>query len=179
MKRISDEVFYSDETVIELCAGDIKQLKDVAAKASRRKSRICAHKSPDDRVHEMVIVHAKDTYVRPHKHIGKSESFHVIEGTGRVVLFDNEGKIARVVELGDSRSGRTFYYRLDEPAYHTLIIDSDIIVFHETTVGPFNREDTVFAPWSPEDTDEAGKNYFLSKLRTALDEKAAGKRVIA
>ena len=47
------------------------------------------------------------------------------------------------------------------------MIRSDVLVFHETTNGPFDRKDTVFAPWSPEDGDPQGIDAFM----TALEEK--------
>jgi len=112
----------------------------------------------------MLIVHAKNTYVRPHKHLNKSESFHIIEGSADVIIFNEEGSIIEVIEMGDFKSGKQFYYRLSEPYYHTLLIHCDFLVFHETTSGPFNRSDTVFASWSPSEEDTNGVNIFMESL---------------
>ena len=64
--------------------------------------RLCAHPAVDDRLHEMVIAMARETYVRPHKHVNKSESVHVIEGLADAVLFDDAGNVGRpaVVDRG-------------------------------------------------------------------------------
>jgi hypothetical protein len=70
--------------------------------------------------------------------------------------------------MGDYASGRKFYYRSDAQAYHTLIIRSDVLVFHETTQGPFRREDTVFATWAPEDGDLEGRRAFQARLLVRL-----------
>jgi cupin fold WbuC family metalloprotein len=102
--------------------------------------------------------------VRPHKHLGKPESFHVIEGIVDVIIFDECGDIREVIQMGNYGSDRVFYYRISTPIYHTLLIRSDILVFHETTTGPFNRVDTVFAPWSPEEIDSSGCALFTEKL---------------
>jgi len=46
----------------------------------------------------------------------------------------------------------------------TLVITSDLIVFHETTNGPFNRAENAFAPWSPEDEDEKAVQAYMAQL---------------
>ena len=45
-----------------------------------------------------------------------------------------------------------------------MIIRSDVLVFHETTNGPFNRKDTEFALWAPADDDRAAVSVFMSEL---------------
>lgn len=160
----SAEVKYATGAVVTVDGRDVSQLKDDASKNARRRIRLCAHGSVDDRLHEMVIVHARDTYVRPHKHLGKSESFHVIEGDVDVVLFEDDGSIREVIRMGPFGSGRPFFYRIADPVFHTLLIRSAVLVFHETTNGPFRRADTVFAPWAPEDQDGAGVERFVADL---------------
>jgi cupin fold WbuC family metalloprotein len=125
---------------------------------------LCAHGGPEDRLHEMLIVHERSAYVRPHRHPGKTESTHIIEGLVDVVVFDDDGRIASVIRMGDYASGRTFYYRMAAPVFHTLIIRSDVLVFHETTNGPFDRRDTVFAPWAPQDGDVNAVSTFMADL---------------
>jgi cupin fold WbuC family metalloprotein len=112
----------------------------------------------------MLIVHERGAYVRPHKHTGKTESAHIIEGLVDVVMFDDSGRIESVIRMGDYASGRIFYYRMAIPVFHTLIIRSDVLVFHETTNGPFDRGDAVFAPWAPEDSDVNFVNTFMADL---------------
>jgi cupin fold WbuC family metalloprotein len=48
---------------------------------------------------------------------------------------------------------------------HARLIRSDGVTIHETTVGPFRREDTVFASWSPGETETPGIAGFLDRLR--------------
>ena len=69
--------------------------------------------------------------------------------------------------MGAYASGRPFYYRIAAPLFHTLLIRSDVLVFHETTSGPFSRADTVFAPWAPEDGDAAAVRRYLADLERA------------
>lgn len=150
-RRVNDEVFYTDDPLTRITANDIAFLKSEAAKTPRRRARVCAHPDVEDRLHEMLIVHAVGNYVQPHKHIGKSESFHIIEGRLRVILFDDEGTKTGDVEMGDLSSGRAFYYRLSEDRFHTVVPETDWVVFHEVTNGPFERSETVFATWAPGD----------------------------
>ena len=162
------EVLYAGEGVVTVDADTISALKEGALHTERRRIRLCTHPGVDDRLHEMLIIHERGTYVRPHKHLGKSESFHVIEGHADVVVFGEDGRVAQVIPVGEYGSGRMFYYRMAEPLFHTLLIHSDVLVFHETTNGPFRREDTVFAPWAPEERDTAGVASFLAEVEKAV-----------
>ena len=167
-RRVNDEVYVADEPIVKVTRRDVDWLKGLAADTRRRRVRLCAHKSTQDALHEMLIVLDGATYVRPHRHRGKSESFHVVEGAVSVVVFDDAGTVREVVRLGEYASGRQFYYRLAEPAYHTVLIESASAVIHETTNGPFDRSETDFAPWSPPEEDaEAGRCY-LRELAEAL-----------
>lgn len=168
MKRTSDEVFYADEPIVRVGKEEIKFLKYQATITPRRRARLCAHPDTNDRLHEMFIVHTRETYVRPQLHLNKSESLHLIEGSLNVVIFDKEGQIVQVIPMGDYLSGRPFYYRIPESIYHTVLISSELVVFHETTTGPFDRADTVFAPWSPEENDSPGQSAFMARLESAV-----------
>ncbi len=163
-RLLNSEVLYSRVAITATDRSDIDLFKKLSARNPKKRVRLCAHGSPDDRLHEMLIVHERGAYVRPHKHPGKTESTHIIEGLVDVVVFDDDGKIERVIRMGDYASGRTFYYRMATPVFHTLIIHSDVLVFHETTNGPFDRRDTVFAPWSPDDGDANAVSTFMADL---------------
>jgi cupin fold WbuC family metalloprotein len=164
----SAEVLYATDGIVTVDAAAIAELKRDAGANPRRRIRLCAHAGVDDRLHEMLIVHARDAYVRPHKHIGKSESFHVIEGDVDVVIFDEGGGVTEVIQMGTVGSGRPFFYRIATPLFHTLLIRSAVLVFHEATNGPFNRADTVFAPWAPQEVDAAAVQTFLNRLNDVV-----------
>lgn len=169
IKQFNEEVFFADEGIVKVGRRDIEFLKEKARYNERKRIRLCAHKDVDDKLHEMLIVHTKDTYVRPHKHLNKSESFHVIEGSVDVIVFDEDGSIIEVIRMGDYLSGRRFYYRMSDPYYHTLLIRSDFLVFHETTNGPFKKSDTILAPWAPDETDSAAVKEFMEHLAQAVE----------
>jgi cupin fold WbuC family metalloprotein len=165
IKRVNDEVFLAEYGLVLVDQAQIDFLETQAARNPRHRARLCAHKDGQDRIHEMLIALTQEVYIRPHKHLNKSESFHVIAGSAMVVYFDDAGGIADVVYIGDASSGRPFYFRDDDERYHTQVITSPFLVFHEVTNGPFNRADTLFAPWSPEETDAQAVQAFLEELK--------------
>ena len=150
-RKESEEVFFVVDPLVKVDASTIVSLKEQSARNSRQRSRLCTHHSPLDDVHEMFIVHHKGIYVHPHMHVCKNESIHVIEGLVDMVVFDDEGAVIDVIEMGDYASGKIFYYRLPELQFHTLLIRSTDLVFHEVTKGPFRLADTVWAPWAPKE----------------------------
>jgi len=161
VRKESDEVLYSEGEICAIGPDDIAELKRLASQTPRRRCRICFHGAPDAKLHEMLIVHENGAWVRPHKHVEKDESLHVVEGAARLVSFSEDGKIDKVVNVGDDGA---LYCRIPEGVYHTLLIDSDWFVFHETTLGPFERSRTVFAPWAPDD-DGDSVALFINELR--------------
>lgn len=165
IKIQNDEVWVADEPIVRVNAGLLDQLKAQAARNPRRRARLCAHKSVEDRLHEMLIVMAGDMYVHPHKHLAKTESFHVIQGSATIVFFDETGKVEELFKVADQQSGETFYFRNDQPRYHTQIITSDFLVVHEIANGPFRREETVFAPWAPFEHEQDAARAYMAQLQ--------------
>jgi cupin fold WbuC family metalloprotein len=150
-RKENQEVFFVVDPIVKIGESAIVSLKDRSTRNPRQRSRLCAHQSPLDDIHEMLIVHHKGVYVQPHMHVRKNESIHIIEGAVDIVIFDQDGVIIDLIEMGDYASGQVFYYRLPELQFHTLLIQSEVLVFHEVTKGPFRRGDTVWAPWAPKE----------------------------
>jgi cupin fold WbuC family metalloprotein len=168
--RETDEVYRSRGSITQVTADDIAFLRNRAASNTRRRVRLCVHPDSEDRLHEMLIVHAQAAYVPPHKHQNKSESFHIIEGLLTVFLFSDEGAVVKVIPMGEIGLGRAFYYRLSASTYHTVWPESEFVVFHEVTNGPFDRKDTITAPWAPAEDDLQSQNGFTQGLRREISE---------
>jgi len=164
LREVSPEVLVADEPIVALSREEISDLKTRAMNSPRRRARICAHKANSDAVHEMLIAAGKGCYIRPHKHLAKSESFHVLEGELEVVIFDEAGQVTKTIALGGYDSGAGFFYRCDIPEFHTVLVRSEVAVFHETTRGPFNPDDNVLAPWSPDERDKEGVIAYLGNF---------------
>ena len=168
LRQISPEVAIADEALVRITRTDVSELKMRAMESQLGRSRICAHREGSDPLHEMLIALCQQTYIRPHRHLAKSESFHIIEGQLEVVFFDEAGKIVDLVQMGERDSGLNFFYRLSEPLFHTLLIQSPIVVIHETTNGPFKREESIFAEWSPLESDSVGIQRFQKELSNSV-----------
>ncbi|HEX9871561.1 MAG TPA: WbuC family cupin fold metalloprotein [Candidatus Tectomicrobia bacterium] len=167
LNRFNEEVYFAADPIVKVGHEDIELLKRLALETKRRRVRLCTHGNVEDRLHEMLIVHTRDAYVRPHKHLNKAESFHIIEGVVDVVFFDDAGAITDMVHISTASDDR-FYYRVSGPRFHTLLIRSDFLVFHEVTSGPFIRDQTTFAPWAPEEDDTIGQVKFLKRLNDSV-----------
>lgn len=167
-KQLSDEVYAATSAIVGINYNDIKILKEKISTCQNNRIRICAHQASTDNLHEMLIVITKGSYVRPHKHINKSESFHMIEGLLDVVVFDDHGNITNIIEMGDPTTGKNFFYRLSSDHFHTLILKTDLVVFHETTNGPFQKDETIYAPWSPVQGDKKIEQKYMKELESRI-----------
>jgi cupin fold WbuC family metalloprotein len=149
----SPEVFLAEGPISAVGKSELETLKAAVKASAKRRARINAHPDGEDALHEMIIAIDPSSYIRPHKHPGKSEAFHIVEGEVDIVVFKDDGEIDQIVELGAPGSGRSFYYRMSKPFFHTLIIRSDMLIVHEITNGPFRPQGTIFADFAPEDSD--------------------------
>ena len=111
----------------------------------------------------MIICIKKKSYIRPARHFNKTESLLVIYGSAKAIFFDDFGNIINVIRLGNGKYSK-IYYRMNKPIYHTLLIESDYFIFHETTKGPMVRSDTEFSKWSPDESKLEESELFLKKI---------------
>ncbi len=137
------------------CEGDISYLdhrilnglKEMAA-AERTNLRISLHASPNDTLHNMIILQYRGTYNRPHYHENKAETYHLIEGTQTVYVFDADGA---VIDRCDMAVDNVFLFRFEAGYNHMSIPTSDLVIFNESKIGPFVRKrDSRFASWAPD-----------------------------
>ena len=156
----SKEVFYTDDSIVNISSNDIEELKRKMIISNNNRIRICTHKTKYDSLHEMLIIHTKNCYVRPHKHINKVESISILEGKAKIIIFNDDGSVHSELTVGQKESGEVFYHRMNINKYHMFIIQSDFLVFHEVTQGPFNKNYTVFPDWAPVDYDQKFINKF-------------------
>ncbi len=164
MTAPSKAVLVSDAEVVLAGPAEIEHLRMLAADTPLKRARLCAHREASDAVHEMLIVLDRRTYVQPHRHPGKTVSFHVIDGTADVVLFDEEGSITSARRLGPYGSEHPFYCRLNAPFFYTLLVRSTAFVVQETTSGPFEPPATVYAPWAPAPAAIEARTEYMAGL---------------
>ena len=176
MKNIreeNEEVLYTTADIATVGDVDIAALKERAAGNTRQRCRLCTHPEASADLHGMLIVHGRDAYVRPHRHMGKAETLHVIEGSAELIVFDETGAVSCAEPLTPAGTAGNFYYRMPAGVFHSLLITSDWLVFYESTIGPFDRTKTENAPWSPEDGDVDAVKDYMTRLRNEAGRLAA------
>lgn len=162
LSEVAPGIFYTPHEFVLADDALILFLKDKARNTAVRRARLCAHPVPEADQHDMLIASHRDTYVAPHRH-PKSESFLVIEGEADLLLFEAGGQLARRITMGPAKSGLPMFYRMPAGRYHSLAIRSEVLVFVESTKGPFSRQDMEEAPWAPSATDaDAGRAYIAA-----------------
>jgi len=164
-EKKNKEVAYIKNDIIKINKHSLIKLKAFSKFSQNRKSRICCHSNKKDKLHEMIIYHKKHYYVRPHKHPKRTESIHLIEGLADIIIFNNCGNIKEIIRLGTVNSNYNFYYRLNCDYYHTLIIRSKYIIFHETSLGPFSKKNTLFPEWSTKKLTKKYKTILFKQIK--------------
>lgn len=111
--------------------------------ADRRNARICLHRDPSARQHDMIIIeHAGKTYPA-HRHPSKSETVHVIRGMLRTHIYEDSLHHQQNFDLV---SGSIL--RIEPMTWHKNEAISNFVVYHETKSGPFDSTvDNEMAPW--------------------------------
>lgn len=157
-------VFWESDDITQIDQARLDRLKQAVRGDSRGIARICLHRDLQEGVHEMIIGFRYDAYVRPHRHMLKSESFHVIEGNLAVILFDDDGRVTKRIDLSPPGGGRSFLYRLNTSLWHTVIPISEYVIIHEVTNGPFSKEETQYPIWGPREEEPDMIRDFLRRI---------------
>ena len=166
-----ENVFHNHEDYAIVGPEWIDKLKSVALQSPQRRARLCLHRSDDDKLHEMIIALARDCLFRPHRHPVKSESFHMISGRLIVILFTDDGTPIRSLLLSPPGRGGVICYRLCTPAFHSVLPLDDVVVFHETTNGPYSKNGAVMAEWAPDEPDKLQSFLIKAALAGTLPAK--------
>jgi len=164
LSEVADGVYYSRYPLPLVDAEVITFLKHAAIKSPLRRARFCAHLSPDAEQHDMLIASHRDSYVMPHRHFNKSETFVLLEGAAEIILFDDNGAVEKTIKMGTPASGLPFFYRMPPRQFHSLSIESELLVFLENTKGPFSLDDREHATWAPNYKDTKNGNAFIAAI---------------
>jgi len=140
----------------------IEFIKSDCKENTLRRSRINFHQSDEESVHEMIIALSRDTNIRIHKHIGKSESFKIIEGKLAIVLFFDEDLSKREVVILEHNNNP--YYRLNSSIFHLVLPLTEVVVMLEVTNGPFDATFTEFVKEGLAETERGVIEYYRYAL---------------
>src|SRR3989339_1744874 len=146
---------------------DLANLALGIAKVSERGRFIFRiHDSLKAEQHLMINAISTENYVRPHKHneLEKTESFRLLKGKASVVMFDDDGKVNKVVKL--SEVGKNIV-TIRPNIWHTIISDEPFVILEskrQAKGGYIAETDKEFASWAPEENTDDGKEYFQNLL---------------
>jgi cupin fold WbuC family metalloprotein len=163
------QVTHSKKDDFSLSSRDIETYIKFFERKNLENYRFCCHKNINDKLHQMFIIHKKNYYIRPHKHLNKIETVFLIKGKIQFIRFTNKGNISEVINLSSNNSISTnFFVSVPKNSYHMMLIKSPIAVFLESTLGPFKKRDTFFPEWSPDRSEEEEIKKYIKKISINL-----------
>jgi cupin fold WbuC family metalloprotein len=118
-----------------------------AAQSERKRVHLLLHDGHADQVQRLVIVTQPWTYVRPHRHPEQWEMLTLLRGSGDLLRFDANGRIA-------SRAGMSALApvaQIPMGVWHGFWVSEPGTTILEVKPGPYRPSE--FADWSPAEGD--------------------------
>ena len=140
-------------------------LREQAIQSPTGSSRLLLHRDPAQSLHEMLIVHKRGFYIRPHINSNSAKSYTLIDGEMIVAWFSGNGTMLGHSSLGSMKKFGNKLIRFDKPVFHTLLPITETVVFIETILGP--HLETIYADWAPS-KDATDASSFYEKLKGDL-----------
>lgn len=125
---------------------DFSELIKKARASERKRHLLRLHPNHEAELHTMINVFCKGSYVQPHRHlvkdetgnlITKGESFVALQGKGRIIKFDDDGKILDVANLDAKQQSMLW---IPHNCWHTVLALSSIFIVYENKTGPWKAE---------------------------------------
>lgn len=121
------------------------------------------HESLDAPIHRLLNALEPGTYLPPHRHTDKEETYVVLRGSLLVFFYDDLGNVMEKATLNSSAG----VYGLEIPAgtWHSIIVLEPGTVIFEIKSGPYRPlppED--MAPWAPAPSDTEGAAVFMKRM---------------
>ena len=105
-------------------------------------SRYCLHKSIKDKHQEMVIWQKKGYFYPIKKNIKSDQTFVILSGSLKILIFDVNGKIVKTIYLNTRKN---LIARIKKNTYFCDISLSNKTIHLETKNGSFSKNNNVFA----------------------------------
>ena len=134
-----------------------------AKESARLRMNYNFHETMDAPVHRMLNALEPGTYLPPHRHSDKEETYLVLRGRLMAFFYDEEGNVTEKICL-NPLEGR---YGLEIPprTWHSIIaLESGTVIF-EIKKGPYqplSPED--MATWAPAPDDVEGVKAFVERI---------------
>lgn len=138
MKLITEELL--NETTLKAKASD------------RLRMNHNLHTSIDASVHRLLNALEPGTYIVPHRHLDKEETYLILRGSLLAFLFDDNGNVTDKVLL--SQASGNYGLEIPPGTWHTIIaLESGTMIF-EVKSGPYTPlQPEEIAGWAPTPSD--------------------------
>ena len=125
---------------------DFSELIEKAKASERKRHLLRLHPHHEAELHTMINVFCQGSYVQPHRHLvsddegkltTKGESFVALQGKGRIIQFDDDGKILDVADLDAEQQSMLW---IPHHCWHTVLALTPIFIVYENKTGPWKAE---------------------------------------
>lgn len=147
----------------------LDKLSQEAKSMERLRKNYNLHQETKDPIQRMLNALEPDTYIQPHKHQNpdKRELFIPVRGSVSLIVFDDNGEFNSTVTLSEKSLQRIA--EIESGVWHTIICNEPGTVYFEIKDGPYDvKNDKIFAPWAPSESDE-GKSDYLLELKKLVN----------
>jgi cupin fold WbuC family metalloprotein len=154
-----------------ISAGLLGALISKGQASPRKRQHLNIHQGYEDPCQRFLNAIGTDSYIRPHRHSldPKAETIIAIRGLFALVVFDQQGAIARIEKFGTEGLCSNAGVELAPATWHTVLALTPQAVALELKAGPFEPSAAKEpAPWAPEEGSPTAADY-LRFLRDAVD----------
>lgn len=120
----------------------ISDLAKLQSNKSLLVSRFCIHKSIKDKHQEMIIWQKKGYYYPIKKNVKSDQTFVILSGSLKLILFNSKGKITKSLVLNKKNN---LIARVKKNTFFCDIAMSHNTIHFETKNSTFSRNNNVFA----------------------------------
>lgn len=105
--------------------GTFEELRSQAGISSRKRAHYNLHHSYEEPVQKVLICMLRESYIPPHyhEHVYQTELFIVLQGSVKLIIFDENGGIQEEVVMGEG-SGASMV-EIEPKVIHTIVCESD------------------------------------------------------
>ncbi len=145
-EKVNDTVYRSSRQLVTVNSKQLAPIIEAAKQSPLKRARLCCHNGPEEKLQEMFIALALGVNIEESFHLRKDESLTVINGQGTYSFPNEDGSLRETVELSPYKSdnplGSAFFTRINRYVPHKIIVNSNYLLIHEATTGPFYKTDT-------------------------------------
>jgi cupin fold WbuC family metalloprotein len=157
----------SEDAIAVIDDAMVRRMRGLALGSPDGRARLCLHHALNDPVQEMILSLTEANCYPAHRHRDKAESYHILDGDLGILIFDDAGKVLHrhLLSSAAPESGKAL--RIGPMLWHAVIALSPVVVFHETTSGPFQPGGSEVAGFCPEGIAER-RSFFRAATQGML-----------